>query len=575
MWFHPAVPPTEEEARDYYFGIPGAPRLVARSTTTRWVLPRDNLTIFYSTPSYPFRSGVNKTNDSIVGKMFEPIGKHPAVQLWNDSTGILRRSILDNVNRTQWNGIDLLRCGFERQRWTPDHKVLRPAILLISVEAWSTDWRTGRAIAVTCREILRAHGIYDVEVEIKESKLSQCSSTDEEQTREQTPFKLRPEMKESLEPTVQISEFLGAGIAPSHLPTCKGTKGLYLRPGNRTLESIPDQLDAKRREIEAKTEYYLALMERPNPPKDSYTQEEYISLMNEHPDIKEKLKVLLDEQMALNRFEERVRTVESIEARTIGHVLFSPKLGTSSSSPSHYRDWALIELDQDKHQTPLVELKNTVALQTMPLQTMPTDLNDPFFNEWKKQLREDDDWLRRRRFCSLRKNQYELDLAGVISQKEMRRPAFDFVYPQMVGGYDENHMTVLMYGSQSNLSIGVANNSRSVIRRIVDGKPVITEEWRILGSLRDPYGRRGFSTQGDSGACIMTMDGRAAAMLTRGAGANDESDHHISYATPIEWILEDIRGYGYDVEWLGEETLAEDQPFQDMVLEQLAGLNVG
>ncbi|KAI1064064.1 hypothetical protein LB506_005669 [Fusarium annulatum] len=116
-----------------------------------------------------------------------------------------------------------------------------------------------------------------------------------------------------------------------------------------------------------------------------------------------------------------------------------------------------------------------------------------------------------------------------MSEAEMRCPDFEFV----VSGktvVDEDFMRVCM----------------SVVRRLVDGLPVVSEEWCILGSIRHGA-RKNFSTQGDSGASIMGDDGRVAAILTCGAQGGNRGIHHILYATPIEWLLEEIRGHGYDV----------------------------
>ncbi|KAK7574896.1 hypothetical protein V3481_016866 [Fusarium oxysporum f. sp. vasinfectum] len=57
----------------------------------------------------------------------------------------------------------------------------------------------------------------------------------------------------------------------------------------------------------------------------------------------------------------------------------------------------------------------------------------------------------------------------------------------------------------------------------------------------------------------MGNDGRVAAMLTDSTQDDDQGSntgiHHISYATPIEWLLEDIRGHGYDLAGWAEKFL--------------------
>nr|RBQ83622.1 hypothetical protein FVER53263_12237 [Fusarium verticillioides] len=177
-----------------------------------------------------------------------------------------------------------------------------------------------------------------------------------------------------------------------------------------------------------------------------------------------------------------------------------------SSSPARFRDWALIELDQKKHQTLVKEFGNTV----------PETLS-PVFKEPQYMLWEDFNPGRMRAICVV-PGAHIYTQAGVMSEAEMRCPDFDFAVPGKTV-VDEDFMGVCMYGSASGASHGVTNTAR----------------------------------HGDSGASVMGDDGRVAAILTSGAQGSNRGIHHISYAAPIEWLLEDIRGHGYDVEWMGKE----------------------
>ncbi|KAL5593646.1 hypothetical protein FOBRF1_012748 [Fusarium oxysporum] len=152
---------------------------------------------------------------------------------------------------------------------------------------------------------------------------------------------------------------------------------------------------------------------------------------------------------------------------------------------------------------------------------------------------------------------------GVMSEAEMRYLDYESALPGRTT-IDEDYMRVCMYGSGSGESHGITNTARSVIRRFVGGVPMISEEWCFLSRIK--YGRRKyFSCQGDPGASIMGNDGRVAAMLTYGAQGGDQGGntgiHHISYATSIGWLLEDIRGHEYDVECMGREVPLEPLHF--------------
>ncbi|RKL01052.1 hypothetical protein BFJ71_g5295 [Fusarium oxysporum] len=97
---------------------------------------------------------------------------------------------------------------------------------------------SGRAVALKYRDVLREHGIHDLEVEIKESRITQCCSSDQDQTEsDRSTAKLEPRIPTHEEESfgrhnIRLSEFLGIKIASSQFPTREGTKGLYLRVRN-------------------------------------------------------------------------------------------------------------------------------------------------------------------------------------------------------------------------------------------------------------------------------------------------------------------------------------------------------
>ncbi|KAF4440987.1 hypothetical protein FACUT_3016 [Fusarium acutatum] len=471
----PAAPRSRKESRVYYSGLPDSPNLVARSTTTLWN------------------------------------GPHAVVPLWNDSTGPLRRKILEAVEGIDWNAIDMLRCGSADFN---DCHLVRPVILFVSDQA---------------------------ESEPSTAKLNPHIPTLKEEGYRRD--------------SIQLSEFLGTKIASCRNPTHEGTKGLYLRirntetavaltcrhvvvgpeeenidffhdthnnrgiiqPGNMTYQDTTEFL---RNQISC-YQPAIGLCESSTPvPKE---QIEYLRLCK------------VEDESSL----QRLGPFESMESRTVGHVLFSPTFGLSSSSPARFRDWALIELDQKKHQTPVKKLVNKVPETLHAISVWPE------FMPWQYLVKG-----RKRIYCILAGDD-TFTQTGVMPEAEMRCADFEFAVPGKTV-VDEDFMRVCMYGSASGASHGVTNTAMSVVLRFVGSVPMVSEEWCILGSIECEK-RKPFSKQGDSGASIMGDDGRVAAILTCGAQGSNREIHHISYATPIEWLLEDIRGHGYDVEWMGKE----------------------
>ncbi|KAF5967619.1 hypothetical protein FBULB1_11129 [Fusarium bulbicola] len=438
---------------------------------------------------------------------------------------------------------DILRCGSSHFK---DRDLVRPVILFVSVEPESTPWLNGRAVALKCRDILREHGINDVEVEIKESRITQCCSSDQDQTEsEPSTTKLSPQIPILQEEgyrrdTIQLSEFLGTKIAPSQNPTREGTKGLYLRIRNtETVVAL-----TCRHVVLGQEEENTDIRHEPNnirgivQPGNKTYQETTESLRGKIS-WNRALEYLRGYNAKLESSLKRLEPFESMESRTIGHVLFSPKLGLSSSSPARFRDWALVELDQKKHQTEVKNLENKVPAKLAALLVLPR------YMPWLYPI---DEPKPRSGFLPGFNTFTQL---GVMPEAEMRCPEFDFAVPGRTA-VDEDFMRVCMYGSASGASHGLTNTARSVVRRIVGGVPMVSEEWCILGSIQHGD-RKPFSIQGDSGASVMGDDGRVAAILTSGAQGGNLGMHHISYATPVEWLLEDIRGHGYDVEWMGKE----------------------
>ncbi|KAL7955903.1 hypothetical protein V8C34DRAFT_326768 [Trichoderma compactum] len=149
------TPPTEEECRLYYYGLPYCPRLVARSSTHVWEIRQLPL----STSSNP--------RENMVPKALAQCPEHPAYHLWFDPACSLRGDIVQAVtaaNATDWVSIDLIGIR-DNDGFNTDFV----ATLMVTVKPGKVSWSAGYAIARQCKSILEAHNILDVECEIRES----------------------------------------------------------------------------------------------------------------------------------------------------------------------------------------------------------------------------------------------------------------------------------------------------------------------------------------------------------------------------------------------------------------------
>ncbi|RSL74978.1 hypothetical protein CEP51_011297 [Fusarium floridanum] len=517
-------PPSEEEARGYYVGLPGKPRLVARSSSDMdpWTGPQTDL-------------------GWTLGKTLDPVGQHPIVALWNDSAGPLRRDILDALENIQWVAIDILRLGYQRVKDTMDESPINPVTVLVSVEPGSTTWSTGVEVVLRCRRILRQHGIQDVQVEMKESTISQCNLLTS------GPI-AQPDKWNSL-----FSEFLGICIAPAASPYHEGTKGLYLRIRGTKRMLLLTCRHVALTEREANEDFRHSSAADPKKIIQPGTGTLAKACESVNKDIKHserimeknkdlpwasavrKLNEAMAEKAAGETLAQKLNNLEEPSNRIIGHVLFSPKIseGRSPSGEKRCRDWALIELDQGKHETALENLTNRVfcgmtgkndTWRATKAELKGCDLEDHYDLEFDDQT-------------------HTVELKGTIAKDIMAAPPTESVSLQ------DPALVVAMHGRTTGLSIGVANEVKSIRRNPVGDLIFKSEEWCILGAKwRSGSGRGPFSGKGDSGSCVWDMKGRIGGMLTSGlegpAGSLD-----VSYASPIEWLLADIREQsGLDVE---------------------------
>lgn len=68
-------------------------------------------------------------------------------------------------------------------------------------------------------------------------------------------------------------------------------------------------------------------------------------------------------------------------------------------------------------------------------------------------------------------------------------------------------------------------------------------------SGRSPLETGKVSPGGNSGSYVWDAQGRAGGMLTSGVpGEMFGVGNDVTYITPIEWLLEDIREHGFEVE---------------------------
>ncbi|KAK7409259.1 hypothetical protein QQX98_008569 [Neonectria punicea] len=531
----PASPPSDEEQWQYYHGLPSRPKLVARSSLDPWQPQRG----WWPTC-----------------KMLSPVGKHIIADLWNESNGPLRRDIIQALEGVKWTAIDILRIGIDGdsvsddETDTPEHAIT----FFISVVPNSTSFQQGFPVVMQCRQILQRHGIDDIHCEMKESDVFRCAS----ETAPQTAPKL---LTEAVHPDLtedhmaMASVYLGASIGPSDRRSRQGTKGLYLLQKDTGAilaltcrhvvfgDTFPNEEyryqqneAAPRRTVLQPTDETLEDMKQYVPLKSRVARECIDAIQRTKKSDETKHREIMQHEAALKSFQQWQKILDDLTdpaMRIIGHVIFSPAfgLGKSVSGEPRLRDWALIEIHPGKHEQALDLLHNEIMVNRSGYEKL-----------LGVQSREAPDITVSLGGRIVANNTVRLQ--GTISEEEMKCPnTWDHT--------NEPTIMVAKFGATSFLTVGFANTVKSLTRTPLPHLEVISEEWCIIGRKNEKgHGREAFSFEGDSGACVWDVQGRIGGIMAAGGGHRDMGAHDVTYATPIEWLLDDIKGHGFDVELL-------------------------
>ncbi|KAF5989514.1 hypothetical protein FBULB1_800 [Fusarium bulbicola] len=507
--------PSERERRMYYHGLPSGPKLIARSSTTPWNQPRE----------WPDRK-----------RLYVATG-HAIQQPWNDPNGSLQRLIIATLDGIDWTAIDILRIGYESigddYRRVPE----RPVTMLISVSTNSTTFQEAEAAIVACKRILAQFNLDDVEVEIKESIVttaaSSPSSAPSDPTADRDPRRLHPGPFDNdikYRYLRDISEYIGTPMGtPFPLRHYKeGSKGIYLHDSNGTAYVLtcrhvlfpPKDIDEYRYEdVHGTTDVLqpggnslnkLSALFRTKKEANDGSIEAFSKPLYNTPENQGEIQDGLRFQSVLQYCEPYLNQFDDEVCAVLGRVEFSPSVELSSNG--RLKDWALVKLEQDSFTTKLTELRNKIPVTT----TLRNLVDDVPVLPARRPLR--------LRFSS---NEVAIGPALILESEQ-----------------DDPGLVVLKHGKTTGFAVGRANGVHSVTRHVDTVGEVKSSEWCIIG-MDD----KAFSAGGDSGAVVFDLEGRVGGMITSGleAGENPSGKHDVTYASTMEWLLEDMAGHGYDL----------------------------
>ena len=516
-------PPSDEEARLYYYGLPSGPRLVARSSGVQW---------------HHIECG--ETHPRV--KFLKHVGKHHIIDEWNAQ---LQKQIIDVLSPAEWTSVDILRIGYRH----PDIDCWCPVVLWIGVTSGSLAWRDGMTIVNACIGILKSYELHDIECEIRESQVWELA-----QTPPPVPY-LRPvsDTNVTAEYQLPLTASPGQAIGPEGTRV-EGTLGLYLKPGDSSPQSqsiwaltcrhVVHAFDNKEtyrfKPTTGQPHKYMLLPGNTTIGKMKEDAKLQLDLQadsvkyNEDrlkqckPEEEQECKKAVDESSTMfkdsREFWENILPKWQSEAnRRLGHVVFGPPneaadpIDTADAFGPR-RDWALIELDQTKFTEPVTNAVDILIGLGISRQRLVAMLHTNPASPHKFRMPLDG----------------KLHIQQTVPIGELKRP-------KMLDKDGNQCLIVGKRGRSTGITWGCCNEVKSIVH---DGSTT-TMEWCVVPGI-DRKAFAPFSDKGDSGSAIFDVHGRVAGILTSGSGLTATSD--VTYITPMAWLQQDMKKYGHSVE---------------------------
>ncbi|KAI0290306.1 hypothetical protein BC826DRAFT_1027636 [Russula brevipes] len=470
---------SDMEAMLYYRGLPSNPRLIAR-TGEPW--PWENL----SDPEIH-----EIWEDNLAFKVHASWIK-PAL------TGLVLKSSELALPTRPWWGVVLWIGVWD---W---HTRKRPAPLAYDV---ATD------AVLKCKALLLEHGIGDVEVEMRQSDIVQCG-----------PF----------------TTSLGIPLCTRYAPWAGGTGGVFLQvddpdgkklflitarhavlhTDNSLFERKSDSQPRHDVHIDESSFHGTLRSVEEKTASQAYIvnyQKSRMDIMADREDATAKA-VREDAQSVIKKLEAQVQALKDFKVkllmhwitdtnRTLGHVIYSPPIGTGTEQRGYTRDVAVIaiepsKIDPDSFTGNVIDLGNKYTPDVLTPMMRPNHRDAPDFDEMRNPNVDNWSWC--------------------------------------------NGILVLKRGGATGLTVGRALNFFAYARKYVgdNDDTIVSKEWAVISEDESTV----FSAPGDSGSAVVDGAGRIGGIITSGCGYLDEFDSRegqtdVTYVTPIDFVMEVIRGY--------------------------------
>ncbi|KFY84605.1 hypothetical protein V500_09169 [Pseudogymnoascus sp. VKM F-4518 (FW-2643)] len=490
--------PSKDESETWYYGIDArmdvVSMLVARSST------------------YPFQPFTEETRDapdhsprkSRKRKAMFTIGNHKIATIYDSE---LRLRVREILSRIKWKTIDVVRLGYKDEPSCP--------VILITVDINDVDEDISHDAVNKIHALMVEFHLPDVHAEIKTGRLFEQARYDQD---EHYPLELIrvPRLgsginSAGLSRVGSLCLFLkvdGSNFAMTcqHVVTSSETftptetQNIILQPAKQDLEYNESLLDWTLESVRSICKEFDAK-------KLKYKGEDSASISK---DEELKASMVQDELKELVARKSKMDSGMAEVRLPFGTLEHAPGISKHHATNSR-RDWALIKLSDDR-------------FQTLPPNVLPPT---HFFDDERYMIMK----ASRKRDLGYHLILDEPTTTGLLPFKELNA-ILDGSNNSKKQDYES--LQVLKHGRTSGWTVGSLNEIRSDCCFECGGQ---TMEYCVVNIPR----LTNFSYQGDSGACLLDVTGRIIGMIHSGNGENVPFGAELTYFTPMEWIIQDIK----------------------------------
>ncbi|ELR01896.1 hypothetical protein VC83_03942 [Pseudogymnoascus destructans] len=492
--------PSKEEREQFYLGMDNSeadpPELIARSSTFLFQ-PYTK-----ASQDEPEEWMMKRNSRSI-----STIGNHKIVEIYDSK---LRAKVLDILSDIPWKTIDIVRVGCKDDN---DH----PPVVLITAAASGVDDDDAQDAVQKIHELMLEHDLPDVHGEMKTGQVFELERYN---SGDRYPLELVRVLKMGYSISNADLTFAGSiclflkidgvhyALTCQHVVTSSAEaftpgkgKDLILQPSKGDLQDEATTLNGLMAKPQAFLEKFEAdklKFKRDEAPPPEATQDQADMF-----------------QKQLDGYRKRKTAMESAMAEVslpFGTLMHAPGIAPHPTT-NFRRDWALIKLNEDR-------------FQSLP----PNVLPPTHFSDKERVI-----------ITEIYNEAFDLEFKNPVTTirplKEVKGVLGGSGPPDLK---DQESLRVVKHGRTSGWTSGSLNEIRSDCS--LEG---LTTEYCVVNV---PDLNR-FSYGGDSGSCVLDLNGRIVGMLHSGNGTNVRFGAEITYVAPIEWLLQDIK------ETLGTENI--------------------